>query len=207
MSDKPDFSIERQKISQGICLPVGVDEVGRGPWAGPVVAAAVILDPDNLPHGVTDSKKLSAKKREELNAFILKNATVSIAEASVEEIDRLNIRQATMLAMTRAVEGLPEKPDYAFVDGNFVPPQLNVDAEFVIKGDAKVMSIAAASIVAKQYRDKLMAKLAESHPYFAWEKNAGYGTKAHQAGLAEFGITPHHRRSFKPIQALVESAR
>lgn len=197
---KPDFSIERNKMLEGVTLPCGVDEVGRGPWAGPVVAAAVILDPENLPIGATDSKKLSAKKRAELAIFIHENAQVSIAQASVEEIDSMNIREATLLAMERAVEKLPSKADYAYVDGNAMPKNLAADAECVIKGDSKVLSIAAASIVAKEYRDNLMAKLAEEHPHYAWEKNAGYGTKAHQEGLAEHGVTDHHRRSFRPIK-------
>lgn len=199
----PDFSVELDLMSQGKKCIVGVDEVGRGPWAGPVVAAAVWIDPENIPQGATDSKKLSAKKRDALAEIILRDAKCSIAEASVEEIDALNIREATLLAMERAVEGLNLPVDYVYVDGNALPKNLMSPAECVIKGDSKVLSIACASIVAKVYRDKMMADLSQTYPHYAWEKNAGYGTKAHQAGLAEFGVTEHHRKSFKPIQALL----
>lgn len=200
----PDFSIEKDLIIKGKKYIVGVDEVGRGPWAGPVVAAAVCLDPENLPKGATDSKKLSVKKREALSPEILKSSKWCIAEASVDEIDQLNIREATLLAMERAVEGLRLPVDHVFVDGNAMPKNLKTQtAECVIKGDSKVLSIACASIIAKVYRDEMMAKLAQEHPHYAWEKNAGYGTKAHQKGLARFGVTVHHRKSFKPIQALI----
>lgn len=199
----PDFSIEQSMMAQGKRCVVGVDEVGRGPWAGPVVAAAVWIDPNNIPYGATDSKKLSAKKREQLAEEILKVSKCSIAQASVEEVDALNIREATLLAMKRAVEGLKLDVDHIFVDGNVLPKNLPCDAEFVIKGDSKVLSIACASIVAKVFRDKMMAELANEFPHYAWEKNAGYGTKAHQEGLAEFGVTVHHRKSFKPIQLLL----
>lgn len=203
----PDFSIEKKLISNGKKYIVGVDEVGRGPWAGPVVAAAVCLDLENLPTGATDSKKLSAKKRETLNAEILKSARYCIAEASVEEIDTLNIREATLLAMERAVEGLSLPVDHVFIDGNAMPKNLKaITAECVVKGDSKVLSIACASIIAKVYRDKMMAKLAKQYPHYSWEKNAGYGTKAHQEGLANFGITAHHRKSFKPIQKMLTEA-
>lgn len=200
----PDFSIEKDYITNGQSVVVGVDEVGRGPWAGPVVAAAVCLDSENLPVGATDSKKLSAKKRELLCEEIKQKAKWSIAEASVEEIDQLNIREATLLAMERAVSGLNLSVDHVFVDGNALPHKLQTKtAECVIKGDSKVLSIACASIVAKVYRDSMMAELAKTYPHFAWEKNAGYGTKAHREGLADFGVTEHHRKSFKPIQAML----
>ncbi len=203
----PDFSIEQEWLEKGASVLVGVDEVGRGPWAGPVVAAAVCLNPADLPVGATDSKKLSAKKRLLLCEEIKQKAKWCIAEASVEEIDKLNIREATLLAMTRAVEGLNLQVNHTFVDGNALPSALpSVTAECVIKGDSKVLSIACASIIAKVYRDNLMASLAADYPHFAWEKNAGYGTKAHQQGLSEFGVTPHHRKSFKPIRALLGQA-
>ncbi len=198
-----DYSYEQQKISEGYAVIAGVDEVGRGPWAGPVVAAACILDYDKLPAEVRDSKKLSAKKREALAPLIEEHMQVALGEASAEEIDTHNILQATFMAMSRAVDNLPQKPDFLFIDGNKIPPQIDIPAETVIKGDDKVASIACASIVAKVYRDKLMAKLAEIYPEYAWEKNAGYGTKAHQQGLAEYGVTEHHRKSFKPIAALM----
>jgi ribonuclease HII len=200
----PDFSAEKVLLQNGKQIIVGVDEVGRGPWAGPVVAAAVCLDPQNLPIGATDSKKLSAKKRETLSVEIKKTAKWCIAEASVEEVDALNIREATLLAMARAVEGLKLAVDHTFIDGNAMPKKLmSQSAECVIKGDSKVLSIACASIIAKVYRDDMMAKLSEEFPHYAWERNAGYGTKAHQEGLATHGITPHHRKSFKPIQVLL----
>lgn len=200
-----DFSPEQQKIDQGFGFIAGVDEVGRGPWAGPVVAAAVILNPRQIPPGLDDSKKLTAAKRQMLAKQIYATSHVSIAQASVEEIDTLNIRQATLQAMERAVKGLTTAPHFVFVDGNVVPPNLACPAQWVVKGDSKVLSIAAASIVAKVYRDEMMAKLAETYPHYAWENNAGYGTKAHQAGLASHGVTPHHRRSFRPVANLLKA--
>ena len=206
MADTPSFENEKSLIEKGHTYIVGVDEVGRGPWAGPVVAAAVRLDPNNLPFGVTDSKKLSEKKRRAFLEMIQKTADVSIAEASVEEIDKMNIREATFLAMERAVAGLPKTASYIFVDGNALPKNLNSEAETVIKGDLKVMSIAAASVVAKVYRDDLMQTLSEQFPHYGWERNAGYGVKKHQEGLAEYGVTVHHRRSFKPIREMVTAS-
>lgn len=200
----PDFSNEKSLLQLGFSRICGVDEVGRGPWAGPVVAAAVILNPKAIPEGLDDSKKVSAKKRDALYDMLLQVAEVSIAEATVEEIDSLNILQASMLAMTRAVEGLSITPDMALVDGNRLPKDLPCQAKSFVKGDGKVLSIAAASIVAKVHRDRLMAALAKTHPHYGWERNAGYGTPAHQDGLKSVGITPHHRRSFRPIQAYVQ---
>tara|TARA_R110000868_G_scaffold262401_2_gene521032 strand:- start:14409 stop:15026 length:618 start_codon:yes stop_codon:yes gene_type:complete len=200
----PDFSIEKTQYKSGKNVVVGVDEVGRGPWAGPVVAAAVWIDPDKIPYGATDSKKLTAKKRDDLAEVILRDAQCSIAECSVEEVDALNIREATFLAMERAVAGLNLPVDYIYVDGNALPKNLPCVSEAVVKGDSKVLSIACASIVAKVYRDKMMADLAKDYPHYGWERNAGYGTKLHQEGLALYGVTDHHRKSFKPIQALLE---
>lgn len=188
-------------MTQIIC---GIDEVGRGPWAGPVMAAAVIL-PDPLPDFfalVTDSKKLSIKKRDALYPQLIACCQYGIGQASVEEIDELNILQATFLAMQRAFEALPQRPDFAFVDGNKLPP-LPCKAEAVIGGDAKVTAIAAASIIAKVTRDHMMAELCAQYPGYDWAKNAGYGTKSHQIGLANLGVTPHHRKSFAPIRALL----
>lgn len=199
------YDHEKQKRAEGFQTIAGIDEVGRGPWAGPVMAAAVILDQRNIPEGMKDSKKLSAKKRELLYTQIMETSLVGIGEASVDEIDKINIRQATFLAMTRAVENLSIIPDFAFVDGRDIPAELKIPAETVIKGDNIVLSISAASIVAKVTRDKLMGDLAEKYPHFAWERNAGYGTKAHQEGLASYGVTPHHRKSFAPIRALLAS--
>lgn len=190
----------------------GIDEVGRGPWAGPVMAAAVIV-PDPLPDfftGVTDSKKLSAARRDALFPLILQHCVVGIGHASVEEIDRLNILQATFLAMRRAYDALPHGShgggaDRALVDGNRVPP-LPCAATAIVGGDAKIPAIAAASIVAKVTRDRHMAELDGQFPGYGWAGNAGYGTAAHQDGLARLGVTPHHRRSFAPIRALLDKA-
>jgi ribonuclease HII len=199
------YEEESAKRTEGFNCIAGVDEVGRGPWAGPVVAAAVVLDPRNIPEGMKDSKKISPKKREQLYGEIMETSLVGVGSASVEEIDTVNIRQATFLAMCRALKDLPTKPDFAFVDGRDIPAGITIPAEAVIKGDNKVLSVSAASIVAKVTRDNFMAELAEKHPHFAWEKNAGYGTKAHQEGLSIHGITPHHRKSFAPIKALLTS--
>ena len=185
---------------QPVC---GVDEVGRGPWAGPVVTAAVILDPANIPTGLNDSKKLTAARREGLFEKINASAHVAIGMASVEEIDRINILQATFLAMRRAVEALKVSSAFALIDGNKIPPALVCDARAIVKGDSRSVSIAAASIIAKVTRDRLMCDLSATYPGYAWETNMGYGTKAHQEGLARLGVTPHHRRSFKPIHKML----
>ncbi|NOR62993.1 MAG: ribonuclease HII [Rhodobacteraceae bacterium] len=199
MENTPDFELER-KTAHPVC---GIDEVGRGPWAGPVTAAAVILDPANIPAGLNDSKKLTAARREALYAEIMATATVCIASASVQEIDQINILQATFLAMKRAVEGLKITPKFALIDGNKIPPGLPCKAQAVVKGDARSLSIAAASIVAKVTRDRLMCDLSATFPGYGWETNMGYGTKAHQEGLAKLGVTPHHRVSFKPIHKML----
>lgn len=200
----PDFKLENEH--QG--LVCGVDEAGRGPWAGPVTAAAVIFDQsklsDELAQSLNDSKKLSAKKREALIDQIKAESIWAVGEASVEEIDELNILQATFLAMRRAVAGLSQRPDYALIDGNKMPPELGVSGNPVIKGDGLSCSIAAASIIAKVTRDHQMAELAENYPGYGWEKNAGYGVKLHQEGLKTLGLTPYHRKSFKPIKKLME---
>ncbi len=180
----------------------GVDEVGRGPWAGAVVAAAVILNPLHIPAGINDSKKLSAKKREIICAELKKHAQWAIGIASVEEIDQLNILQASLLAMRRAVLALPSPPAFALVDGNRAP-DLPCPCETIIKGDSISISIAAASIIAKVTRDNMLTELAREYPQYGFEKHAGYGTKQHQLALAEHGITPEHRRSFAPIKALL----
>ena len=177
----------------------GVDEVGRGPWAGPVTACAVVLDPSNIPEGLADSKTLSAKKRNALFEPIINSADVGISHVSVEEIDRLNILQASLLAMRLALEQLKIPADFALIDGNKTPSNLPMPSECLIKGDARCLSIAAASIVAKVTRDRIMVSLAQQFPQYGWETNAGYGTKIHQQGLKNYGVTQHHRRSFKPI--------
>lgn len=182
----------------------GIDEAGRGPWAGPVVAAAVILDPDNVPAGIADSKVLKPARREALLPAIEAAAEVGVGQASVEEIDALNILAATMLAMRRAVAALPRPPVLALVDGNR-DPGLACRTRCIVKGDARCPAIAAASIVAKVTRDRIMAGLAAAHPGYGWERNAGYGTAQHRAALAQLGVTPHHRRSFAPIRQQLES--
>lgn len=199
----PSFLIEdRIRQDLGCGLVCGIDEAGRGPWAGPVMAAAVILDPARVPVGVNDSKALSAARREALYAEITAAAQVGVGAASVEEIDRLNILQATFLAMRRALAALPTPPAHALVDGNQRPP-LGLPVTCVVKGDARSLSIAAASIVAKVRRDRLMAELAASHPAYGWERNAGYGTAAHRRALDMVGVSPFHRKSFAPIRKLM----
>ena len=199
----PDFSFEQAAYDKGLTRVVGVDEVGRGPIAGPVTAAAVILDPANIPDGLNDSKKLSAKKRQALLQLVLETAEVSVAHASVEEVDALNIYHASHLAMVRAVQGLAVPPDYALIDGNKIPKDLTIPAEAIVKGDARSVSIAAASIAAKISRDAIMESLAQQYPGYGWEQNAGYPSPAHKRALLELGVTPHHRRSFRPVHNIL----
>ncbi|MEK0164936.1 ribonuclease HII [Phaeobacter sp. JH20_36] len=201
--DYPDYTLEAAARARGHIRIAGVDEVGRGPLAGPVTAAAVILDADNIPEGLNDSKKLSAKRREAVEASIFAQAEVAIAHASVEEIDSLNILRASHLAMERAVAALDPAPDYLLIDGNLIPKGLLQTSEFVIKGDSKSVSIAAASIVAKLARDRIMVDLAQQFPGYGWEKNAGYPSKQHRDALVNLGVTPHHRRSFKPVHNIL----
>ena len=199
----PDWRAEEALTVTGTGPVCGVDEVGRGPIAGPVVAAAVILDPDAIPDGLDDSKKLTAKRRERLYAALYAQAVaVSVAEASVAEIDRLNILAASLLAMRRAVAGLPVAPAAALVDGN-QDPGLDMPTQLLVKGDSRSLSIAAASIVAKVFRDRLMARLSRDHPQYGWERNAGYGVPKHMAALRLVGASPHHRRSFAPVRAVL----
>ncbi|WP_375260587.1 ribonuclease HII [Palleronia sp.] len=199
----PDLYLESRLHAQGARLVAGVDEVGRGPLAGPVVAAAVVLFPCNVPAGLDDSKVLDAQTRGRLAGEIALCAHIGIGEASVEEIDEINILQATFRAMCRAVEALPVKPDALLIDGNRLPPVLPCRAEPVVKGDSLSMSIAAASIVAKNCRDLGMLALAQQHPGYGWETNMGYGTPEHLMGLKRHGATTHHRRSFKPVHNIL----
>ena len=199
------YNIEASFRLKGNEVIIGVDEVGRGPWAGPVTACAVILDPDNIPHGLNDSKKLNVVRRNELFLKIMESSLVSCVHVDVEEIDKINILQATFRAMERSILKLPI-PDHILIDGNKLPPNLPSPATAIIKGDTKSASIAAASIIAKVTRDQLMADLSIEYPGYGWEKNAGYGTKMHQLGLLNNGVTPHHRRSFKPIHNMLYSA-
>lgn len=204
MADQlPDFSFERAILARGVALVAGVDEVGRGPLAGPVTAAAVRLCPDCIPPGLNDSKRLGPGQRAALAAVLLQVAEVSVAHATVEEIDAMNILRASQLAMTRAVAGLPRSPQYVLVDGNMIPAGLACQAEAIVKGDARCLSIAAASIVAKVARDAIMVDLAQQHPGYGWERNAGYPTPAHLAALKNLGVTPHHRRSFAPVHNIL----
>ncbi|MEH6402296.1 MAG: ribonuclease HII [Sneathiella sp.] len=197
---KPDFSFEN--LETGII--VGIDEVGRGPFAGPVVAAAVILNQHDYPIGMKDSKKLSKARREILAEEIFAKAQVGIGYASVTEIDELNILQATFLAMRRATDNLKFQPDFALVDGNR-DPKLGIPTRLIVKGDSLSLSIAAASIVAKVTRDQKMCDLASEFPHYGWERNSGYGTAEHRKGLSLFGVTPQHRRSFAPIRKILEA--
>ncbi len=197
---KPDYSFEEACNRSPVC---GIDEAGRGPWAGPVVASAVILNPAQIPEGLNDSKKLTAKRRDALFDAINEVAQVGVGIASVQEIDDINILQATFLARRRAVEAWPQPPAYALIDGNKIPPHLICEAEAIVKGDGRSVSIAAASIIAKVTRDRIMVTLAQQFPGYGWERNAGYGVKAHQEGLNRLGVTPHHRVSFKPIHKML----
>lgn len=187
---------ENELREQGYKYICGVDEAGRGPLAGPVCAAAVILPPDTIIEGVNDSKKLSEKKREELFDIVIDTALAyCIAFGSVEEIEEHNILTTTMMTMKRAVEGLSVKADYAIVDGNKLPP-LDIDSKYIIKGDANSMSIAAASILAKVSRDRLMLEYAKEYPQYCFEKHKGYGTKLHNEMILLHGPSPIHRMSF-----------
>lgn len=205
---RPDFSFEDAlRSAAGAPLAVcGIDEVGRGPLAGPVVAAAVVLARHAkhaaLWESINDSKKLSAAKRAALYARIHDAGEVSIALCSVEDIDSINILQASLKAMHKAYSALPQPPDCALIDGNKAP-KLPCHTQTIVKGDARSLSIAAASIVAKHYRDELMKKLGEEFPAYGWAKNAGYGTAAHLKAIEIHGITAHHRRSFAPISKLI----
>ena len=196
---RPDLAFE----TQGPAPVCGVDEAGRGPWAGPVVAAAVILDPARIPDGIDDSKRLTCARREALLADLTRHAVIGIGRAEVAEIDALNILQASHLAMRRAILALRLRPAMALIDGNRAPSGLECPCRTVIGGDARCLSIAAASIVAKVTRDRIMVALSQQFPGYGWASNMGYGTKAHSDGLARLGVTPHHRRSFKPIHKIL----
>lgn len=190
------LGFEKEALAKGYKSVCGVDEAGRGPLAGPVCAAAVILPEGVIIDGVNDSKKLSEKKRESLFDVIREQAlSYSIAYATVDEIEEINILNATMLAMRRAIDGLEIKADYAMIDGNKIPP-IDIDAECIVKGDAKSMSIACASILAKVSRDRLLYKYAEEYPMYGFDKHKGYGTKVHREAILKYGPCPYHRKSF-----------
>ena len=192
-----DYSFEENAVSKGFKTICGIDEAGRGPLAGPVYAAAVILPLGLEITGLNDSKKLSEKKREELFDVICEKAVdFSIGIADEKEIDEINILNATFLAMKRAVDGLKIKPDYALIDGNRYPRIGGVTEETIVKGDGKSMSVAAASILAKVSRDRYMLEIAEKYPQYCFEKHKGYGTKLHYEMLEKYGISPVHRKFF-----------
>lgn len=201
----PDFSFEDEHGG----IVCGADEVGRGPLAGPVVAAAVIIPHDIREMGfvseLTDSKKLSAKKRQELSALIHEHCHISIAELSPKDIDRINIFQASLEAMKHAIETLSGiTPDHALIDGKHCPKDLSCSSQAVIKGDLKSISIAAASIIAKVKRDHIMKDLAQMHPHYGWERNSGYPTKEHREAIDKHGVTEFHRISFAPVRNYLE---
>ena len=204
----PDFSHEKNCGSSGLIF--GIDEAGRGPWCGPVVAACVCFPnfqiDESLAKQINDSKKLSASQREKLFPLIMNSgAYIGIGQASAEEIDHLNILQATFLAMHRALENAAQKghaADFALIDGNRLP-KWTLPCQCLIKGDSLSLSIAAASIIAKVTRDHIMQELAKEHPQYGWGKNAGYGTADHIAALQKYGVTPHHRKTYKPVAALL----
>ena len=203
MPSFPTYKYEEKLKLQGHSNIVGVDEVGRGPIAGPVFAAAVVLDPNHIPMGLNDSKKLSAKKRNLILSEIMKHADVSVGSASEREIEETNILQASHLAMVRAIDGLKSVPGYILIDGNLVPSSLDIPATALIRGDTSSVSIAAASIVAKVKRDLVMCDLGQHFPGYGWEKNAGYPTQQHLSALQDLGITPHHRRTFRPVRNIL----
>lgn len=200
----PSLTYEQTYAPRIVC---GVDEAGRGPWAGPVVAAAVIFHPGErtFPAKLSDSKKLSRTAREGLISWIEDNASIGIGEASVEEIDTLNILRATLTAMQRAVAALPQAPDIALIDGNRAP-ELPCAHHLIVGGDDLSYSIAAASIIAKVTRDRMMHAWHETYPQYGFDRHSGYGTKAHQQALGAHGPSPIHRRSFAPIRALLQAA-
>ena len=196
---RPDDQHETEARARGATLIAGVDEAGRGPLAGPVVAAAVVLDPARIPPGLNDSKQLTAARRLALFDALIGCAQVGIGQASVEEIDRLNILRASHLAMLRAVAALPGMPDHLLIDGNLVPQGAPCGATAIVRGDARCLSIAAASIIAKVTRDRIMVDLAQQYPGYGWDRNAGYPTAEHRAALLRLGVTAAHRRSFRPV--------
>lgn len=196
---KPTFELEAAEHQLGFRPIAGVDEAGRGPWAGPVVAAAVILDPDKIPANIDDSKALDEESRAYLFNRITKVAIVGIGVAEVDRIDRDNILAATLWAMAQAIGQLADAPKLVLIDGNKAP-RVAMTTRTIVKGDAKCLSIAAASIVAKVTRDRIMTQMARDYPGYGFERHKGYGTPEHQAAIHKLGVSPLHRRSFKPVQ-------
>ncbi len=202
----PDFTRELRLHAAGVYPVAGIDEVGRGPLAGPVTAAAVILDPDCIPEGLDDSKRLSRGRRSALSDLLRDCAEVAVGHADVGEIEQINILRAAHLAMARALDGLPRRARHALVDGNCVPRKLGCSCDMIVGGDRRCLSIAAASIVAKVARDAVMVDLAQQHPEYGWDTNAGYGTPKHLLALQTCGVTPHHRRTFRPVHNILWQA-
>lgn len=203
--EAPDLAFERSVEADLKGRIAGIDEAGRGPWAGPVVIAAASLDYDNLPEGLNDSKKLSEQKREALYEQILATADVSLCVQSAETIDHLNIREATLQGMRTCARTLAVPVKRFFIDGRDVPPALPQEGQALIKGDGRCLAVAAASIVAKVARDRIMMNMDRVYPAYGFAKHKGYGTKHHQEALAAHGVTPLHRRSFRPIREMVET--
>lgn len=199
--DGPSYALEAAALAGGRRLVAGIDEAGRGPLAGPVVAAAVVLNPDAIPEGLDDSKKLTAERREQLFSRIMATAQVAFCAAPVAVIDRLNIRGATLWAMCQALDALPVRPDLALIDGRDVPEGLSCPGQFVIGGDGQSVSIAAASIVAKVVRDRMCQVMDGEHPHYSFARHKGYGTALHLEALATYGPCAFHRTSFAPVMA------
>ena len=201
-----DFALEQESRASGYRVIAGVDEAGRGPWAGPVVAAAVILDPEMSPASLLslldDSKALDRRRRAAAFEALSEHAAIGVGRIEVEVIDRVNILQATLRAMSQAIAALPATPDVALVDGNRAP-RLDCPVRCCVRGDARSLSIAGASIVAKVTRDRIMGDLDRAHPGYGWARNAGYGTREHRQALERLGVTAHHRRSFAPIRKML----
>jgi ribonuclease HII len=196
----PSFELEAALMDEFNGPVAGIDEAGRGPWAGPVVVAAVILDPDRIPEGLNDSKLLMPEAREDRYAAIVASAIVSIAIGPVRRIDRINILQASLWGMRAAYRGLGVPVGAAIIDGNIIPRRFPCKARAVVGGDGLSLSVAAASIVAKVTRDRMMVRLARRYRRYRWESNKGYGTREHAEAIKQHGVCPHHRRSFSPIE-------
>lgn len=199
----PNFDLETEMMDRHGIPVAGIDEAGRGPWAGPVVVAAVILDPNRIPDGLNDSKKLTPQAREDRYEEIMATARVSMVVGQVSRIDRDNILQATLWGMRTAFRALDVPQAAALIDGNAVPKRFPGTASPVVGGDERSLSIAAASIVAKVERDRIMVRLAKRYRGYGWENNKGYGTPEHASGIERHGLCPHHRRSFAPIQRVL----
>lgn len=196
---EPSFELEAALMDEFQGPVAGIDEAGRGPWAGPVVVAAVILDPDRIPEGLNDSKLLTPQEREERFVEIMATAIVSVAIGPVRQIDRINILQASLWGMRKAYRGLQVPLGAAIIDGNIVPRRFPGKARAVVGGDGRSLSVAAASIVAKVTRDRMMVKLSRRYRRYAWDSNKGYGTREHAEAIKKHGVCTHHRRSFSPI--------